>query len=73
MTNPKMKACPKCFDTRELAVYSYENGARHVECLKCNYLGPPSGSVRGAIKLHNERCDDGDYRTAPENQPENIR
>ncbi len=54
-TNPKMKPCAKCETVDHLAVYSYDHGGKHVECTKCNYLGPCSGSVRGAIKLHNER------------------
>lgn len=53
-TNPKIAPCPKCNTTDYLAVYKYDGGAQHVECDRCFYLGPPSGSVRGAIKLHNE-------------------
>jgi uncharacterized metal-binding protein (TIGR02443 family) len=54
-TNPKMKPCPKCKNDDNLAVYTYDNGWRHVECIKCNYLGPGEGSVRAAIKSHNVR------------------
>ena len=56
MSNQKIKACPRCGSPDHMAVYSYENGARHVECDngQCQYLGPPSGSIRGAIILHNE-------------------
>lgn len=55
-TNPKIKPCPKCGETG-LAVYSYEQsgGTKHVECDKCHYLGPGEGSVRQAIKSHNEK------------------
>jgi hypothetical protein len=38
-----------------VAVCRYENGGRHVGRDSCHYLGPASGSIRGAIKLHNER------------------
>jgi Zn ribbon nucleic-acid-binding protein len=55
MTYPKMKPCPRC-GNEDLAVYTYENHGRHVECDKCHYLGPPEGSIRQAIKSHNERC-----------------
>jgi Zn ribbon nucleic-acid-binding protein len=55
MTNPKPKPCPKCGTTVRLAVYSYESGWKHVECDECHYLGPGEGSIRTAIKSHNER------------------
>jgi hypothetical protein len=57
-TNPKIKPCPECgADADEhLAVYIYASGWRHVECTKCNYLGPGEGSNRSAIKSHNNRC-----------------
>lgn len=55
MTNQKPRPCPRCATTDHIAVYSYENGWRHVECTKCNYLGPGEGSIRQAIKSHNER------------------
>ena len=51
MTYPKMKPCPRCGD--DVVVYTYESGWRHVECLKCNYLGPGEGSIAAAIKAHN--------------------
>lgn len=66
-TNPKMLPCPKCGLTDFLEVYDYQ-GTKHVECDNgfnctptppakeaCHYLGPASGSVRWAIKLHNEK------------------
>lgn len=56
MSYPKMKPCPRCNTGEHLAIYTYENHARHVECDKCHYLGPPEGSIRQAIKSHNERC-----------------
>lgn len=54
-TNPKLKPCPECSESDHLAVYTYDNGWRHVECTACNYLGPGEGSIRQAIKSHNER------------------
>lgn len=54
-TNPKMKPCPTCASTDDLAVYTYESGWKHVECDKCNYLGPGEGSVRWAIKSYNAK------------------
>lgn len=52
----KMQPCGKCGTDAALDVYSYEQsgGTRHVECDECHYLGPSAGSVRGAIKLHND-------------------
>jgi uncharacterized metal-binding protein (TIGR02443 family) len=52
-TNQKYKPCPVCLNDDNLSVFDYD-GTKHVECIKCNYLGPASGSVRWAIKLHNE-------------------
>lgn len=57
MTNPRMKPCPRCRTDADLAVYTYEAGNRHVECLKCDYLGPAGTSIKQAIKLHNNRPD----------------
>ncbi len=56
-TNPKIRPCPYCGLDDRLAVYIYDSGWRHVECLRCNYLGPGEGSIRQAIKSHNERRD----------------
>lgn len=53
-TNPKIKPCPTCGTDEHMAVYTYDNGWRHAECVKCNYLGPGAGSIRAAIKSHNE-------------------
>jgi uncharacterized metal-binding protein (TIGR02443 family) len=55
-TNPKLKPCPNCKTVDHLAVYSYEQsgGTKHVECNKCFYLGRGEGSIRQAIKSHNE-------------------
>lgn len=53
MTAPKMKPCPICDQTDRLAVYTYDNGGRHVECTRCNYLGPACTSIVWAIKDHN--------------------
>ncbi len=59
MGNPKMAPCPKCKTADYLAVYKYDSGRQYVECAKpgCSfYRGPGSGSIRGAIKLHNAQC-----------------
>jgi uncharacterized metal-binding protein (TIGR02443 family) len=50
-----MNPCPKCGVDDDLTVYTYDNGWRHVECLKCNYLGPGEGSIKAAIKSHNAK------------------
>ncbi len=55
MTSPKIKPCPRCKTDAHMAVYTYENGWRHVECDECLYLGPGEGSIKQAIKSHNER------------------
>lgn len=55
MTYQKMKPCPECGSDDQLDVYCYDHGGRHVECNKCHYLGPCAGSIRVAIKLHNDR------------------
>lgn len=52
MAYPKMKPCPNCKDTDNLNVFNYD-GWRHVECTKCNYLGPGCTSFLWAIKHHN--------------------
>lgn len=54
-TNQKIKSCPTCQSDDNIEVYKYDSGWRHVECTKCNYLGPGEGSVRQAIIAHNER------------------
>ena len=51
----KIAPCPTCKSDEYIAVYTYENGWRHVECTKCNYLGPGEGSIRQAINSHNAR------------------
>jgi Zn ribbon nucleic-acid-binding protein len=56
MTNPKIKPCPNCRSIEFVTVYTYFSGWRHVECIKCNYFGPGEGSIRAAIKSHNERA-----------------
>lgn len=55
-TNPKIKPCPLC-KSENVSVYSYDSGWRYVECdgPGCWYRGPGEGSVRQAIKSHNER------------------
>lgn len=57
-TIPKMRPCPRCDSAEGLAVYRYDNGARHVECDNggCQYLGPGEGSIRAAIRVHNLRA-----------------
>lgn len=54
MSYPKKLPCPNCGNA-DVVVYSYDNGARHVECNACYYLGPGEGSIGAAIKAHNER------------------
>ncbi len=56
-TNPKMKPCPNCGKDDYLAVYKYDSGWQYVECDNggCWYRGPGAGSIRAAIKSHNER------------------
>lgn len=51
----KLKPCKNCKTDEGLAIFKYESGCQHVECVRCNYLGPGSGSVAGAAKLHNEK------------------
>lgn len=55
MSRQKISPCPTCRTSAEMAVYTYESGCRHVECLTCFYLGPGEGSIPQAIKSHNER------------------
>lgn len=55
MSYQKLKPCPNCETDAHLDVFTYDNGWRHVECLKCNYLGPGEGNIRQAIKSYNER------------------
>lgn len=54
-TNPKISRCPNCQSDEQMAVYTYDSGWKHVECTKCNYLGPGETSIRQAIKSHNEK------------------
>ena len=56
MTIPKMKPCAKCQTDAGLAVFKYDHGGQHVECVRCNYLGPCAGSVLWAVRLHNKRA-----------------
>ncbi|MCB1419776.1 MAG: YheV family putative metal-binding protein [Notoacmeibacter sp.] len=58
MAYPRMKTCPTCNSDDRLGVYTYESGWRHVECTKCNYMGPGEGSIRQAIKSHNEKWEE---------------
>ena len=55
MSNQKIRPCPKCQSDERVAVYKYDSGWCHVECNKCFYLGPGEGSIKQAIKSHNER------------------
>ena len=67
MTLPKIKACPTCKTDLHLAICTYDNGWRHVECLECNYLGPGEGSKLQAVRSHNRRITDrAAQRTATE-------
>lgn len=58
MAYPKMKACPYCDRDDALEVFTYENGSRHVECVRCDYLGPACTSIRHAIRHHNIERDE---------------
>jgi uncharacterized metal-binding protein (TIGR02443 family) len=54
MSYPRKKPCPECgAPGDDLAVYTYENGWRHVECDDCGYLGPGAGNALQAIRSHN--------------------
>lgn len=55
--NPKIKPCPKCKSAEFLSVYKYDSGWQYVECdyRGCWYRGPGEGSIRQAIKSHNEK------------------
>jgi len=55
MSRPKIKPCPRCASDDQITVMRYESGWRHVECLRCDYIGPGEGSIIAAIKSHNER------------------
>jgi hypothetical protein len=61
-TNPKIKPCLDCGSADSLNVYKYDSGWCYVECDHnfnqrgaCGYRGPGEGSVRQAIKSHNEK------------------
>ena len=48
-----MHSCPIC-DTKDyLELTKTYNGWRHVECFKCNYMGPGEGTMKLAIDGHN--------------------
>lgn len=53
MTNQKPQPCPTCQNGDNVTVYKYDSGRCHVECIKCNYLGPSESSVGAAIRSHN--------------------
>lgn len=57
MPNPKVKPCPKCGSADAIGVARYDSGSRRVECDTpgCWYIGPCEGSIRLAIKGHNQR------------------
>jgi len=57
MTAPKIKPCPLC-NSDNVSVYKYESGWQYVECdgNGCWYRGPGEGSIKNAIKSHNERA-----------------
>lgn len=55
MSHQKIKPCPNCRTSDQMAVYTYDSGGRHVECMKCQYFGPGEGSIKQAIISHNER------------------
>lgn len=53
---PKLAPCPKCKTDENLAIFTYENGWRHVECNGCWALGPGEGSQRQAALSWNKRA-----------------
>lgn len=53
-TLQKLQPCPRCKTDEHLAIYTYDNGWRHVECDGCLYLGPGEGNKLQAVKSHNE-------------------
>lgn len=53
MTRQKLKPCKNCKTDEHLGIYTYDNGWRHVECEKCNYLGKGEGNIIQAIRSHN--------------------
>ena len=61
MSYPKIKPCPTCKTSDNVAVWTYELpgtftlGNRYVECVKCDYRGPGEGSILAAIRSHNAR------------------
>lgn len=55
MSYQKIKPCPNCRSADGMTVYTYDSGWRHAECMKCQYFGPGEGSIKQAIKSHNER------------------
>ena len=55
MTNPKIKPCPRCASPF-VEIFVYESGSRRAECTSCWYMGPCEGSIRQAIKSHNEKA-----------------
>ncbi|WP_100962618.1 hypothetical protein [Bosea sp. FBZP-16] len=63
-TIPKLAPCPGCGETDGLDVYKYESGWRYVECDLCWYHGPGEGSIREAVKSHNDRVADLAVRRA---------
>jgi Zn ribbon nucleic-acid-binding protein len=54
VTIPKMKPCPNCGTDCNMAIIAYDSGWTHVECTKCNYLGPGEGTFLAAVISHNE-------------------
>jgi len=56
MSYQKVKPCPECKTDEYMGVYTYDSGGRCVECDKCFYRGPIEGSIRQAIKSHNEKA-----------------
>ena len=51
--NSRPLPCLKCGDDGNIHVYRYDHGVHHVECVGCNYLGPPAANMDQAITLHN--------------------
>lgn len=51
--------CRACRDDAAIAAYKYDNGWWHVECLRCDELGPGEGQLRQAVKSWNNCAQDG--------------
>ncbi|ADU12002.1 hypothetical protein [Asticcacaulis excentricus] len=51
--------CLTCRDDARIAAFKYDNNVWHVECLRCEVLGPGEWSLRQAVKSWNNRANNG--------------